>query len=423
MTRSLLILILIGSLCGALSAQDDRVIELRSANQLVGSILNGEKVRELIGDVHFVQRTTGGGLVKVWCDRGMQYLERNRIELTGNVRIIRDSVTIVAPEGTYDGNAKRMETRSGVRLTRGRLVLMSQRGEYFADEKRAFFVGRVVLIDSSTTVWSEELTYFEKEGKSVAVKSVRVFESVNATDVYGDTLVHIDSSGYSLVRGNARLVRIDTSAAGVIDTMVVASRILHAYKDGGQKFLAEQKVRVIRSDIAARCGRALMEGRQDKIVLEESPVVWSADNQVTGDSMTIRTEKRELRSLYVKGKAMAVSRADSLRLDRFHQLTGREMTLFFADRKLERVFVERNAVSLYYLYDEEKPNGVNRSSGDRITLTFSEKSTEKIAIAGGVQGTYTPERLLEGNESEFNLDGFHWRTDRPVRAGLYVSER
>jgi lipopolysaccharide export system protein LptA len=416
-------LMLVGSVGVVLLAQEDRVIELRSADQLVGSILNGEKVRELIGNVYFVQRTTGGGWVNVWCDRGMQYLDRNRIELIGNVRIVRDSITIVAPEGTYDGNAKRMEARGGVRLTRGRLVLTSQRGEYFAEEKRAFFVGRVVLVDSMTTIWSEELTYFEKDGRSVAVKSVHVFEATNATDVYGDTLVHVDSTGYSLVRGNARLVRIDTSSAGVIDTMVVASRILHAYKDNGQKFLAEQRVRVIRSDIAARCGRALMEGKQDKIVLEDAPVVWSADNQVTGDSMTIRTDKRELRSLYVKGKAMAVSRADSIHVDRFHQLTGREMTLFFADRRLERVFVERNAVSLYYLYDEERPNGVNRSSGDRITLTFAEKSTEKIAIGGGVQGVFTPERLVTGKESEFNLDGFRWRTDRPVRTGLYVSER
>ena len=52
-------------------------IDLRRADSLEVKTLNGEEVRELIGNVHFVQFPTSGGLVKVWCDRALRYMEQN----------------------------------------------------------------------------------------------------------------------------------------------------------------------------------------------------------------------------------------------------------------------------------------------------------------------------------------------------------
>jgi lipopolysaccharide export system protein LptA len=403
-----------------LSAQTERVIELKSAKQLIGRTVDNEIVRELIGDVHFVQTTEEGGPVKVWCDRALQYLEQNRMELIGSVRVVRDSVTIFAPSGMYDGNLRRMEARNGVKLVRGRTVLTSRIGDYLADAKRAHFRTNVVLVDSASRITCNDLTYFETQGRSVAVGKVHVFESSNSTDVYGDSLVHIDSTGYSFISGNPRLVRVDTSGGGTLDTMVVASRFMHSYRDTAQRFVAQENVRMVRSDMASRCGRATFEVDKDRIRLETHPIVWSGDNQITGDSMTVRMNDRRLRSLFVKGKAMAVSRADSIRLQRFHQLTGRQMTLYFGQNKLERVVVERNATSLYYLYDDGTPNGLNRSSGDRIAIDFTAGTAEQIRIAGGVLGQYVPERLVAGHEADQNLDGFRWFEQRPQRKGLTI---
>lgn len=405
----------------AAPAQPSKVIELRSARQLIGRMVNDEQVRELIGDVHFVQVTSGGGLVKVWCDRGLQYLSQNRIELYGHVRVLRDSVTITSPDGVYDGSARRMESHNGVRLERGRTILTAQMGEYFVDEKRSHFHGDVVLIDSASMITCNDLTYFEAEARSVATGRVHVIESTNGTDVYGDSLVHIEQARYTRVMNNPRLVKIDTSASGAIDTMVVASRVMHSYQDSVERFIAEDSVRMVRSDMAAECRFATFFTKRDMIRLEGDPIVWSAENQITGDSMTVRLAERRIRSLIVRRHAMAASRADSVLLQRFHQLSGRDMTLWFARNELERVDVERNATSLYYLSDKSGPNGINRASGDRIVIEFLGGSVERIRILGGVQGQYFPEAMIARREPDYNLDGFRWREHRPVRRGLQVS--
>ncbi len=401
-------------------AQSGKVIELRSARQLVGRVVNGEPVRELIGDVHFVQVTSTGQLVRVWCDRGLQYLAQNRIELSGHVRIVRDSVTITSPDGTYDGNARRMESRNGVRLERGATVLTARFGEYFADEKRSHFTGDVRLVDSSSVITCRDMSYFEDEARSVAVGSVHVIEPGNGTEIYGDSLVHRERERYSLVLRQPRLVKVDTSAAGVIDTMVVASRVMHSYQDTLERFIAQDSVRMVRGDMAAECGLATMWPKADSIALREHPVVWSAENQITGDSMTVHLKNRRIRSLTVMGHAMAISRADSVRRRRFDQLSGRAMTLWFGGNRLERVDVERNATSLYYLSDQNGPNGMNKASGDRIIILFANGDVDQLKILGGVQGQYFPESMIAGKEQDYNLDGFLWRDRRPMRRGLQV---
>ncbi|MEK6755811.1 MAG: hypothetical protein AABZ02_06645, partial [Bacteroidota bacterium] len=150
------------------------------------------------------------------------------------------------------------------------------------------------------------------------------------------------------------------------------------------------------------------------------PVVWHEENQLTGDSIVITTKERKLRSVYVEGRAMAVSRADSVRRQRFDQLTAREITMYFYDGKIAQIDAERNATSLYYLFEEAEPNGVNRSSGDRIVMEFQDGKVDRIKIVGGVEGKYFPESMITRREPEYNLDGFKWIANRPRRQHLQI---
>jgi lipopolysaccharide export system protein LptA len=395
--------------------QQHKIIELRSADTLKGRTIDNEEVRELIGHVHFVQITESGGVVRVWCDRALRYMTQNKVELFGNVRVVQDSVTIRSNEGVYYGDRRLMVGRNGVRLERGKTLLTAQRGEYLVDEKRSHFTGNVVLVDTSSTITCNELTYFEPETRSISTGDVHVFEYENAVNIYGDSLVHIEQRKYSLVPKNPRLVKIDTSADGVIDTMVVVSKIMQTFQDSVERFIAIDSVQMARSDLAARCGMATYFVKNDCIALQTHPIIWSGENQITGDSMIVQMKDKRLRSLWVKNRAMAISRADSVRPDRFNQLTGRELTMYFRANKLEQADVQRTATSLYYLYDRHEPNGANKSSGDRIFIDFAEGVIDRIRIIGGVQGQYLPEKMILKHEAEYNLEGFRWYENRPER--------
>jgi hypothetical protein len=159
----------------------------------------------------------------------------------------------------------------------------------------------------------------------------------------------------------------------------------------------------------------------NRIVLVGEPIVWHEGNQLTGDSIFIMVQDRRLRSVVVRGHAMAISRADSTRPQRFDQLSGRFITMMFREGKVHTIDVEQTATSLYYLYDDTTPNGMNISSGNRIIIEFEEGVTSRIRVIGGVEGDYYPEKMIERREADYNLEGFRWVRQRPVRTGMTLN--
>lgn len=397
----------------------EKGFEVRSADVLHVVYVGTQQVQELIGKVHMVQPSTSG-LVKIWCDSAFRNMQTNVVRLFGSVKIARDSFTLTSSEAIYFGEEKKAEMSKGVRLLRGRMVLTSRYGEYWANEKRAYFRGDVHVVDSTSSTFSDELTYFEDEEKSIAVGHVRVLNPENNLAIFGDSLVHFDKQKFSLVPKSPRLMEIDTVSSETIDTLLVEGTSMEAYQDSLQRFIARGHVEMARADFAARCGEAIYYLKRDRIILRRQPVVWHAENQVSGDSIVISTKDRKLESVFVRGRSMAISRADSVHSERFDQLSAREITLWFQNGKIIRIDADRNATSLYYLFDMAEPNGANRSSGDRIVMEFFAGKIDRIKIIGGIEGKYFPEKMIAKREREYNLDGFRWIADRPRRRQLTI---
>ncbi|MGB9591014.1 MAG: hypothetical protein ACPL1K_00680, partial [Candidatus Kryptoniota bacterium] len=183
-----------------------------------------------------------------------------------------------------------------------------------------------------------------------------------------------------------------------------------------ERFLATDSVEVIRSELEARCGLGTYFANDSLIVLVNSPVVWYEDNQLTGDTISVYLRNKMVSRVHVVGFAFALSQSDSLYQDRFNQLKGKELTMYLNNKKVQRIVVDNNAVSLYYLYDKNKPNGVNKVSGDKVVMYFTNGKVERISVSGGVEGDYYPEKMIKGRVASYNLDGFELYSDRPTKA-------
>jgi hypothetical protein len=134
---------------------------------------------------------------------------------------------------------------------------------------------------------------------------------------------------------------------------------------------------------------------------------------VSGDSINVYLKFRKLRLVSVMGNAFAVSPSDSVHQDRYDQLTGETMRLHFFQQALERIDVDNRAISVYHLYEDNKPNGLNKTSGDRIVMAFTQGRINAIRIYGGVEGQYFPENMVQGREQEYAIPGFRWHDGRP----------
>lgn len=395
-------------------AQQDRVVVLENADSLVGLVIGGEDARELIGNVRLAQ-----GNVRITCDRALQFIRSGTVNLTGNVVVNDDSLTLTSPRGTYHRDARRAEAFENVRLTDGRMDLTAEYGEYLIEARTAFFRSRVRIRDSASVVTADSLVFYRDTRRSVASGRVRVESPSDRILIMGSRLEHDPAAGMNRMTGDPVLFQTDTTG-GVTDTLIVRSLTMESVRDTLPRLVAIDSVRVLRGELSALSSRAIFYTQGDSILLRGSPVVWYQDSQTTGDSIDVALENRSLREVFVVGNALTLSSADSLRPSRHNQLAGETLRMAFEDKRLRTVRAEVRAMSIYYAYEDGAANGVTTSTGDRITLLFEEGRVRSISIVGGVEGEYHPEPLVLGRETEFRVPGFLLRTDRPTMNNIEI---
>ncbi len=400
------------------SQQDDKIIILNHADSLVGREIKGESIRELIGNVQFMQ-----GNVVVNCDRAVQYFKTNEVVLTGNVRVQDDTLVLNGKRGIYNSNDKTAEAFEGVFLEEGTQKLFADYGKYFITERRVLFRNNVIVQDTGSTLLCDELIYFRDEKRTIARKNVIISDINNDVKTYSN---YFESLGdYSFLLDQPRIVQIDTTDEGTLDTLTIVSSEMHSYQDSIPRFNAIGKVIMQRGDVSAECGNSVYYTDADSIILRDKPFVWYEKTQVSGDSIFIKLIERKLEKIIVRGNAFAISLSDTNSQNRFDQMSGETITMNFFEGKINNILVDVTATSLYYLYETEtsaadttitvqKPNGINITSGDQITILFEEKKVEAIKIISGVEGKYYPENLVQDKESDYNLAGFNWRESKPA---------
>jgi len=421
LASSFLLLITYSLLPAVLHAQEQPV-RLIHADSLVGYTLSGDSYRDLVGHVVMQQGST-----ILNCDRAVQNTTRNVVDLFGNVRVEDDTLTLRTKQARYYGKTNLVSSDSAIYLNDRRRTLTADRGTYNTDTKVAQFFGHVFVRDSVSQLTSEQLTYYRNEEKSIGDVNVKIKSLENNVTVNGFHFEDYNKKNYSFITGKPMLTQIDTSSDGKIDTLMITSLKMEAYRDSShvgspngqaanERFIATDSVQVIRGSLSARCGYGIYFSKDSMVVLLKQPVVWYEDNQLTGDSVTVYIRDKKIDRVDVDGAAFAVSQSDSVFTDRYNQLKGKRLTMFLRDRKADRIIVENNATSLYYLYDKNKPNGVNRVSGDRVVMYFKDGKIERIAVVSGVEGNYYPEKLVKNKVNSYSLAGFMYHKNRPDRA-------
>ena len=448
------------------------VIELKNADELSGRIVNGQNIREASGNVHFVQ-----GNITVFCNSATQYIEENRVELRGNVRIIQETMTLLTSRGIYYGNEKRATGQGGITLQDQNATLTANSGVYTFGDGKAVFKNNVKVVNPEYIITSDDLTYFrftedsfargnvivttdsaviyansidflrrsgitkafgdaridsdstiitsdtltnyKKESRSVASGNVIIRSLKNNAVISGDYGENFENINYSYIRGNAVLEQIEEST----DTLLIYSDIMEAYRDSPEYYVAKDNVELIRGDFLSRCGKSIYYREEETVSLSNSPVVWQGNSQMTGDSIYAELPGKELRRIYIRKLNDLQNSVSSFLLtqnenyifrDRYEQLSGDNITLFFKDEKLERVEVEGKSSSIYFLYEEGKANGVNIVNGKNMIIYLDEEETvEKINVIENPIGQYVPE--VKMSEVNLRLAGFNVRDDKPER--------
>ncbi|WP_257669080.1 OstA-like protein [Parapedobacter tibetensis] len=195
----------------------------------------------------------------------------------------------------------------------------------------------------------------------------------------------------------------DTVPKDSLTNDTAKTRIIKAYYN----------VRLFKSDLQA-VADSVYYGYPDSLMrFFGRPMIWAQGSQMTSDTiyMQIRNEKLD-NMLMVSNAFLVNTQLDSVK---YNQIKGRRITGFFTNNELERLFIDGNAESIYYVVDEKRKaySDMYHSRSSRIKILLDSNQITHFIPIRRVDGKVYPFHLVP-QDAEI-LGGFVWKPgDRPT---------
>jgi len=173
-------------------------------------------------------------------------------------------------------------------------------------------------------------------------------------------------------------------------------------------FRAYRNVRIFSDSLQAVCDSLFYSGRDSIFQLFQQPILWSSENQVTGDTIYLYTRNKKAERLYVFENGLLISKA---RENMYNQIRGNRLNGYFIDGVIDYMRARGSAESIYYIEDDDSALiGVNKASGDIIDMRFAAKELNRVVFINEVKGTMYP--INQFPEAEKLLRNFQWHDAR-----------
>ncbi len=385
-------------------------VVLEWADSLVGMGDPASGIREFVGNVRFRQ-----GNVTVTCDRAVQNVAQNVVDLYGKVVVTQEGLQLRAPIARYDGN-QRLATASGnIILLEGRRTIRATSGTYSTATRTATFHDSVSAADDTVLVWSDHAVYHRDSRRTLANGNVVVWDTVRSTRLRGDSVIYNPASHESKAWGNAAAWMWEP---GKQDTTLMMADTLHQMGDRARRYHASGNVELISGSLAARCQSLVYDDSSGHTRLLSDPVVWADSTQLIADTIDVEAPGRKVHTITGRTNALLASRTDTLRPSRFDQVCGNLVWLDVKQDTIRQLTAIGDAQSITFSAEEEQADGLARMKSDTIKAYFVDGKPDDIYWLGGIAGEHHPEPLVQGRELSYRVPGFEWRVDRPVYSPL-----
>ena len=410
-------------------------------DSLKGKVIDGRSLREVIGNVIITQDD-----VTITCNKAIQFIAANNAELIGNVIIVQDSVIIKTERGKYFGTSRIAQSDSSVHMNNGKMDLTADRGNYNLETKIANFFGNVNFKDSVTNLNSQKLVYKKEIEEIIAVGSVVVSDTAsnikadslihfrntrfsegfgnvivesneNSLTIFGDTLVDNKLQNTTRILGDPFLTQIEELNNGNFDTLFIKSKVLESRNDSTESLYAVDSVQIIRGGFLSNNDFTIYDRTKEQIKIfkqenKSTPVLWYENNQIIGDSIYINLDSSKIKNVDIVKNAILISQDSTFKF-RFNQMSGDTINLGFKNSKLSQTKVFGNVLSIYYMFEEEEPNGLLKSSAQQIVINFENSKVSEVKLFGSPISEYHPENLVVNNEKSFTLPSFFIYSNKP----------
>ncbi|MGI4727151.1 MAG: OstA-like protein [Janthinobacterium lividum] len=171
------------------------------------------------------------------------------------------------------------------------------------------------------------------------------------------------------------------------------------------------RAKIFKSDLQAVADSITFSNSDSLVRCYRKPIIWTQGSQLTADTIFLQMKNRKLDNMdLIRHSFVVNTQGDSTS---FNQVSGKKIRGIFSNNKLNTLYVDGNAESVYFDYEKDKAVKMNHSLSSRIRIQLKENKPSKIAFLSKPDGQIYPTDGLKDDQKI--LKGFIWKPkDRPV---------
>src|SRR5690606_18376805 len=204
-----------------------------------------------------------------------------------------DSVILVSPEYTLESDTLQYNTISQIAYTKGPTKVITKDGtvlnareglEYDTQQKKSLF--QVSEIETEDYILKGDELFFDDIKKFyTATTNVEMVAKDDNIIIYGDFGRYWKNEGLIKVYGNT-LMKKEVNR----DTLYLTADTLVSIEDSiaaNKRILAYNRVKIFKSNLQGISDSLAYHNLDSILYMYKDPVLWSNENQITGDSINI----------------------------------------------------------------------------------------------------------------------------------------
>jgi lipopolysaccharide export system protein LptA len=346
-------------------------------------------------------------------------------------KIVNDKNILVSKHGYYFTGKKEFFFKHKVILINPDYTMHSDTLMYNTVTKTAYFYGPSDIKSREDSIWCENGWYDTR--LDIARFQERAIIYHNEQSLTGDSMYYERKTGYGQVFKNAVLVdtlkdiilkgdygemhrktgfafMTDRALAVVIDkkdSLFIHSDTIKATFDSAQNIkniFFFYKAKFYRRDLQGMSDSMTYHGSDSTITMYKEPVIWSDQNQLTADSITLTIRNGQIDSLVLYSSAFIASEDDT---NKYNQVKGRDMIGYINNNELYRIRVIGNAETIYYVREEDRTLiGINKAMASDMLIFLENKEVKTITYIDQPVATLYPEKDI--SPFDLKLKGFKW---------------
>lgn len=365
--------------------------------------------------------------------------EKQEAYYKDNGTVIDSSNTLTSKIGKYFMELKKYQFLDSVHVQNPEYTLDSEQLDYYTSSKNAYMYGPSTINGKTYKIYCERGFYDTKVESGYGIKNTRIdynnriiegdsvyFNKVNEFASATNNITVTDTINNGIIRAHyaevykakdsvfatRRAVSISVQERDSLyvhgDTLMVTGkpeeRLLRAFRNA--KFY--------KTDLSGKCDSIHSEQKTGITQLIKNPIIWNGANQMTGDSIHLKSnlETEKLDSLKVLENAFIIS-LDSVSMTGYNQAKGINLFGQFIENELKIIDLIQNTEVVYYLYnDDDELIGIDKTVCSKIRITMAENNIEDLTFYTDPDGDIFPEKDLPENSRI--LKGFVWRGDERI---------